>query len=57
MAKPDSYRCVVCGEEFVSAWTDEEAREELDKKFPGVPIEECELVCDDCYQKLMSKPK
>lgn len=44
------YKCAVCGKEFESGWADEEAQEELAENFPGFSVEECIVVCDDCYQ-------
>ena len=32
-------------------WNDESALAEKERDFPGVPIEQCYIVCHDCYQK------
>lgn len=48
---PQTYTCAVCKEEFTSTWSDEEAKAELDKTF-DVPVEECVVVCDDCYSEI-----
>ena len=50
-----SVQCVVCGLVFDSEWTEEEAQAELARNFQGFKTEECEVVCEDCYQKL--KPR
>lgn len=47
----DKYKCAVCEEEFDKGWTGEEAEAELAENF-GVPKEECDMVCDDCYKKM-----
>lgn len=49
------YVCTICRVKFVSEWTDEEAKEELKEKFGETNIQECEVVCEDCYNKLMEK--
>jgi hypothetical protein len=30
----------------------EEMKTELEKNFPGVPVEECGIICDDCYNEI-----
>ncbi len=48
-----TYKCAVCDGEFETSWSNEEALVEKDQIFGNVAIEECEVVCDDCYQKLI----
>ena len=45
------YFCVACGRWCKSDWSEEEARAEAARKFPGMEIggPDCALVCDDCY--------
>ena len=44
------YKCAVCEGTFLKDdFTEEEQLEELKKNYPGFTIEDCELVCDDCY--------
>ncbi len=44
------YTCAVCEETFLKDdFTEEEQLAELNKNYPGYTTEECELVCDDCY--------
>ena len=50
--QPHQYRCACCHEVFDKGWSDEEAQKELGDNFPTVPVEECDLVCDDCYKKM-----
>jgi hypothetical protein len=49
--------CGHCKEPFEPAddetWDDDKARAEVIKNFPDVPIEECSIVCEDCYHYLM----
>ena len=49
--------CAHCGEEFTPSddeqWNDTKALVELEQKFPGTPVEECVVICDDCYQRIM----
>ena len=51
--KPNEYQCAVCNGVFEKGWSDEEAREELGENFPWCSVNDCELVCDDCYSKMM----
>ena len=46
------YKCAVCHEVFNTGWTDEEAQAELAEKFPWATEDDCDLVCDDCYNKM-----
>jgi len=46
------FKCAMCGETFEKARTEEEALEELNELFGDTPVEECEVVCDDCWQKI-----
>ncbi len=45
-------RCDLCGKVFDSAWSAEEAKAEKERDFPGVPLEDCAVICDECYQKV-----
>ncbi len=49
---PDKYRCAACCKVFEKAWSDAEAESELAEKFPGYPVEETDIVCDDCYKQM-----
>lgn len=49
---PGQYRCAACGGIFDCGWSDEEATAELAETFPGFDKDDCELVCDDCFQKM-----
>lgn len=37
---------------FESEWTEAEAVAEKERDFGSVPLEECEQVCDVCYQQI-----
>jgi hypothetical protein len=47
--KHDEYRCAACGRVFNKGVSDEEALAEKEDLFPSVPVEACDLVCDDCF--------
>lgn len=47
----NEYTCAMCGETLTKGWTDEEALAE--KEANGFQEMECDLVCDDCYHKVM----
>jgi hypothetical protein len=42
---------------FQKGVSDEEALEEAKVLFPTVPIEMTDLVCEDCFQKMMADIK
>lgn len=46
------YTCSMCGESCISDWSQEEAVAEKERDFGDVPLEECDQVCDVCYQKI-----
>ena len=48
----DVFTCALCGETFVSAWTEREALAEKELTFPDVSIDDCVVLCDDCYKKV-----
>lgn len=50
--KKNEYKCAICGGVFEKGWDDEEALAELNDNFPNVEIEDCDVVCDDCYKKM-----
>lgn len=53
--QPNEYRCAACGGVFKKGWSDEEAREEAAKIFPGLDTHDEEqscLVCDDCFRQM-----
>lgn len=47
----NTYKCAVCQGTFEKGWSEEEALEELKENF-NMPVEECDVVCDDCYRKM-----
>jgi len=49
--KPNEFECFLCKGIFEKDWSDEEALKELKSVFDK-PVEECELVCDDCYRMI-----
>lgn len=50
----DTFTCALCRGVFEKGWTDEEAEQILKEEFPGVPKENCELVCSQCHDRLMA---
>ena len=51
----ETYTCAACRETFDKDWTDEEAEAEFKRDFPGIKDTERDLVCDECYNRIMSK--
>jgi hypothetical protein len=46
------YKCASCGGIFEKGWADSEAVNEQKMIFPGIPLCDCELVCEDCFKKI-----
>lgn len=51
--KENEYKCRMCGVVFEKAWSDEEAAQELKDNFGNPSIDDCDIVCDDCYKNFM----
>ena len=46
-------QCAACGLVFYPEWSDNEAQAEMKDAFGNkVKVEDCEVVCDDCYKKM-----
>lgn len=39
----------------IANWSEKEAIDELNKNFPGIKKNECEQVCDGCYNIFMDR--
>lgn len=48
----NEYQCAMCRGVFEYAWTEEEAVAEKERDFRAVPLEDCAVICDDCYQRV-----
>ena len=53
MIKENEYKCAMCKNVYQKGWTEEEAQNELEENFGHHEPEECDLVCDDCYNEIM----
>lgn len=42
----------MCRGVFQKAWTDAEAKAEMERDYGDVPVEMCDVICDHCYQKV-----
>lgn len=47
----DKFTCAICARTFTKGQSDEEALAELKANF-DVPVEDCDLVCDDCFKEM-----
>jgi hypothetical protein len=47
-----TFICDECGGEFEEGWSEEEKLAELNQNFPNFEPEDCESVCDVCYNKI-----
>lgn len=53
MSEPEEYTCASCGGTFTKTWSDEEAIAEMHENFgPNMTVDQCEIICDDCYHFL-----
>ncbi len=50
----ESFTCACCGEAFGKARSDEEAAAEARDLFSPAELEAVEVVCDDCWRKIMA---
>ena len=48
----DEFKCAVCNNTFISAWSDEEATEEAEEQ-GFLDGRELAIVCDNCFKKTM----
>jgi hypothetical protein len=49
----NTYKSAMCGGVFDYEWTDEEAVAEMNQYYgKDFKKEDCEVVCDDCFQKI-----
>lgn len=54
MSKNNTFKCAVCKGVFSKETPEEEALAELHQNFgDNVSLEECDVVCDNCYNKIM----
>lgn len=50
----NTFKCSVCEETFKKGRTEEEAIKEMQETFTvAIEKEDCDIVCDDCYHKIM----
>ncbi len=50
----NEYKCDNCGGVFTKAWADEDAKEEYAAIFGRYVSEDDGIVCEDCYNRIMS---
>jgi hypothetical protein len=48
-----SFTCSRCKGTFEKGWSEEEAAAELARDFAGHRQEDCDELCEDCYQRFM----
>lgn len=48
----NKFKCCMCEGVFDKAWSDAEAIAEKEERFGAVAIEDCNVVCDDCFKRL-----
>jgi antirestriction protein len=48
--KDNEFQCAMCGGIFEKEVSEEVALEEKEALFPGVPVSQCDIVCDECFK-------
>lgn len=48
----NEYKCAMCGNVYEKVTPDEETMAECRSYFGNVSQDQCEVVCDDCWQKI-----
>ena len=52
----NEFKCEICEEVFNTGWTNEEAEAEMWENFgPDICIEDCAVICDDCYKESIKR--
>lgn len=51
--KDNQYECAHCHNVYEKGLTDAEADDELRNTFPDMDKQDCAIVCDDCYNKII----
>jgi hypothetical protein len=46
-------KCEVCGREWEPANTDQQAREEFERDYPGLDFKDVAILCDPCWQEFL----
>lgn len=53
MSKSEAeFTCVACEETFKKVWSDAKALADKEALFPETPIEDCETVCEACFNAM-----
>lgn len=48
----EEYTCAMCKGVFEGTTPEDEAKAELKEYFGDVSVDDCDIVCDDCWQKI-----
>lgn len=48
----EEYACGMCHDVFEKTTPEYEAKAKLKKYFGDVSVEDCDIVCEDCWQKI-----
>lgn len=51
----EEFKCAVCKKTFTTAWSEEEAVQDLKENFGEIfEPKDCDVVCDDCFKGMFS---
>lgn len=48
----EEYTCAICKKTYGKCVSEDEAKTELKKFFGDISVEDCVIICDDCWQKI-----
>lgn len=48
----ETFICQLCEQTFEKGWSDKDAEAEKDALWGDVPLDDCGVVCDDCWQQI-----
>lgn len=52
MENNNEFTCALCQRTFPKGWTDEEAKAEKEELFPNTDVDDCEIVCHECFEEM-----
>jgi hypothetical protein len=52
MNTPNTYTCAICHQNFTKGQDDETAIAETKEYFTSVNLDDCAIVCEDCFERI-----
>jgi hypothetical protein len=48
----NEFQCELCRGIYEKGWSEDDAKAEFGKDFPGFQLSDAGLICEDCYNKI-----